>query len=960
MDQFVNNNHANNISFNHRIDVNPELQRYSLGPAQINNNNINNVPRQVMHNHTTMNNMVPLSPASTKRQLPIVTPYGPQPLRRQHQRQLPPMQNIISHQPGEIRSRPPQVVSVAAMQLGAGGRQVAIPMTPGGPVLPAIKHPPVAGVENIPPLPFPPTYTPRLDQDSNLAHSQDPRFHQQLMTRQYHPTPVNNHHSESYGHPTVKHQQKSQQPAHSFRRELPIITKQGVLKLRNVNSSSESDSPARRHRPQFVTAHDGVLADRRLVANRLPMDTSRANKRMLVDRRDSMNDDDNYMGDDYNVDYAEHSRTISTASGSVSESPLDGGPRSDIESTEDDGGGGGNDRDEPMMNADSPKSELERPSDESPTRDAAPLTEVTDSERLNNDESCDYTGLADADGQEYLVTDGGGSVDDMSGLYVQAEGDVMMDNNFFAGMNGEPEQVEEENEFFSALATVPEEEGKFSDRDDGLHEYNEQNMQSDQFDDVQQRHQQQQQRQVNNLTNHQRMDADHQVANEASFESQLNGANENTLSSNNSNQTKLTTIAENGFEASVLQYIAGKTGLRAGELFSVDEEPSSYNEDGQSRSSSQTQSEPGMMERNEQDDNNNHQTADSMIYEPTYQINEAKSEDRQLDDLQQPAVQAVNDVGGQEINNDDFGLGRKDDMANYELDEDQMLMSPSNANKTSLEQEEYDEQYRDINNLDDLDRRATNHVHAIDGHSKSMLNDIHQQRTIIDYYDDDGGGGGELGAESVHNLAGSNEAKFAQNLANHSDTTNFNQDPRFQVQIQHVDDDDDVNDQASKIAFQLNDVDQQRGSITLQDGRGQQQAYMTQEDGYNNEYDQQQELELQSHLDEDVEHHLDLEPGDEFDQEEPQDDHQVEQAEAQDLPDRQDEFPRHNEMARIRWMTAVHKIVNREVSSLFEEFNLQKLARVYLLLPETCEIQSELSPSWCEILVDEQLVCLSG
>lgn len=52
------------------------------------------------------------------------------------------------------------------------------------------------------------------------------------------------------------------------------------------------------------------------------------------------------------------------------------------------------------------------------------------------------------------------------------------------------------------------------------------------------------------------------------------------------------------------------------------------------------------------------------------------------------------------------------------------------------EQDEYDEQYRDINYPEDVDRRATNHVHAIDGHSKSMLNDIHQQKTIVDFQDE--------------------------------------------------------------------------------------------------------------------------------------------------------------------------------------------------------------------------------
>lgn len=62
-----------------------------------------------------------------------------------------------------------------------------------------------------------------------------------------------------------------------------------------------------------------------------------------------------------------------------------------------------------------------------------------------------------------------------------------------------------------------------------------------------------------------------------------------------------------------------------------------------------------------------------------------------------------------------------------EEDDGESLMSNMNC---GLEQDNCYEQHRDINNLDVLEMRATNHVHAIDGRCKSMLKDIHQHRTI--------------------------------------------------------------------------------------------------------------------------------------------------------------------------------------------------------------------------------------
>lgn len=399
---------------------------------------------------------------------------------------------------------------------------------------------------------------------------------------------------------------------------------------------------------------------------------------------------------------------------------------------------------------------------------------------------------------------------------LEEEDETEKDENFYVDST-RPNDLEEEAEFFSALATVPEEEGKLSDKD-VMHEYN-------------------------------------RVSDSES--------NKSEAVKSNDKETKPSNIVDNGFEAQVLEYIAEKTGLRRGELFSVDEEPSSYNDESRA-SEVDSQADQAQMsgadggagldrgfaknqlsqlstisndetfqlkgDNSLQDDyaeqqshlnESSEQTIrdsmhnDSMLYdEPNMDfirddgsrvqkytqnssindqttsvesgVNEQYDfKENLVNNLQNTEASGVANImsytdGGEQLEvsqnyaqdtnishgmpemkiSAEFGdqiIESSDVNRFYELDRLQgnnyqsneregdeeeedgrgILISTSN-NKSSLEQEEYDEQYRDINNLDDLDRRATNHVHAIDGHSKSMLNDIHQQRTIVDYYDEDG------------------------------------------------------------------------------------------------------------------------------------------------------------------------------------------------------------------------------
>lgn len=281
--------------------------------------------------------------------------------------------------------------------------------------------------------------------------------------------------------------------------------------------------------------------------------------------------------------------------------------------------------------------------------------------------------------------------------------------------------VDEEGEFYSALATVPEEEGKLSDRDtvgelyenDGeIVRYDQQEQNNDPADLLQQ---QQQFTQGDPTTNQQQLMA--------------GGA-----------KKQLPTIVENGFEAQVLEYLACRKGLRRNQLFSVDEEPSSYQDEAGSQASQGTNCDNvQQLESGAPGDKQGANYAEGPLERLVVMVEKG---DEALGERAECGREPRGRIKDYEQMDSLDGQQRLELEAETELEpspegeERTLEMSPETANKTSLEQEEYDEQYRDINNLDDLDRRATNHVHAIDGHSKSMLNDIHQQRTIVDYFDE--------------------------------------------------------------------------------------------------------------------------------------------------------------------------------------------------------------------------------
>jgi len=378
------------------------------------------------------------------------------------------------------------------------------------------------------------------------------------------------------------------------------------------------------------------------------------------------------------------------------------------------------------------------------------------------------------------------------------------ESDFYESIQRDVEE-EEEEEYFSALPTVPEEEGKLSDKET-IQDCRE--MDSRSYDEE---------------------------------EEVPKGADVSNCGG------KLPTIVENGFEAQVLNYIAGKTGLKLarGELFSVDEETSVYSGDevtkvpeafhsvesqdrsldfaenstsisneltyqsdiegvnycGRSGQQSQLdeipevpQDERPSAESSDYNPNQAKQTEDEDLFSSLDQRVGNSDEQKSSEEINQvpnrfekaqlePTSNGPSEysellqnyhpneqAGGIMMPNTIIPSGidsttpfyeiknelqpyEEDAMVSYELDEvdDRILTSQEEA-KNSFEQEDYDERYRDINNLEDLDRRATNHVHAIDGHSKSMLNDIHQQRTIVDYYDD--GDEFPVPYEQVHELTG--------------------------------------------------------------------------------------------------------------------------------------------------------------------------------------------------------------
>lgn len=520
------------------------------------------------------------------------------------------------------------------------------------------------------------------------------------------------------------------------------------------------------------------------------------------------------------------------------------------------------------------------------------------------------------------------------------EDEVSETDSYYNDPSQIEEAIDEEGEYFSALATVPEEDSKLSDREnaqeceDNLNS-NQHSAQDDRFHDLGLR-------------------CDGNIAGYEQDENKVGRQEVEYLSSNSNDLVqsnmgkKLPTIIENGFEVQVLEYLASKTGIRRNELFSVDEEPSSYNDDADSRTS--TNLENGIEEINILAGQKDHANSEPMINDSEQPANGdvepgIKENFKDISDTYDTAPQSNNaSVNGlqlvdsirqlrndesfdayQATNNDNnMTICRETD--DEELDDEQIIISPSNINKTSQEQEEYDEQYRDVNNLEDLDRRATNHVHAIDGHSKSMLNDIHQQRAIVDYYD-----GGEYMAPEEQDTS-------------KIDNLNFMSDEKLMKQrhadgIRNLDQDglvhsDRVNDgqlgYENQDLYHMNNLDQPDLKDTSFN--------------YSNHLETGQQSPLLDILQHDKQL-LDIQEshqqGDSLDQEHRDGlDMQAEETErGQSLPDELSEtdLPR----ARIRWITAVNKIVNRsnEVSTILYLI-LQTLVVVLQCIFSSCKCMS--------------------
>lgn len=649
------------------------------------------------------------------RQLPIITPYGPKPIHRPSHR--PPLRDI--NQVSQLRPQPRPRISIQPSSINM----------PEGSSFPHIAK------ENI--------IERKLPED--IRQSSKNNFPTGLQSH-HQPLPL----TSDVVQASSNNRLSTQTMNSTSQRQLPIITKQGVLRLRDNSSLANSENILPQSRKQSSKAYEApnsMMNSPHLDKSSKLRDTTQDIRIDSKQRRFSnLTDSDN---DYYENEYEQ-------------QDDLDTG-------------------DEDRVSDDSIKESDEIVSSMKSENDI-------EHDEMVNDFDNDVT-MTDQEQEEINI-------------YVNGDELIEEEEEYHDDSKG-VEEIDEEGEYFSALATVPEEEGKLSDKDN--FEYDQQLEEEPALKELE----------------------------ESSVRS-----SENSVSTNK----KLPTIIENGFEAQVLEYIVEKTGIRRGELFSVDEEPSSYNDEDADSGSMESRTDNIRQENLELSDNrlpilqdnsypaknaddtkdefdnqqieqnadselkSIHDTIqnDSMIQDSVddftgseeskfnrynqqqvdlnrdSSISDGKKADygeyddikQSLNDSNEVTLSVTNydnnkilETGQNDQTIDDkvsnlntefistqdhdrqamVGLNEQEFYADqkasdYDLaeeDEDErILMSPENNNKTSFEQEEYDEQYRDINNLDDLDRRATNHVHAIDGHSKSMLNDIHQQRTIVDYYDE--------------------------------------------------------------------------------------------------------------------------------------------------------------------------------------------------------------------------------
>lgn len=648
---------------------------------------------------------------STMRQLPIITPYGPKPIHRPSSRLPLRDTNETPCQP-RPHPQPRPRISIQPSSIDVQQRSDFPYMAP-------------SEIERKLPQ--------DIGQNSKNNYPAEFQSHHQL-------SPLS-----AKAQTSPNNRISNQATKNVSQRQLPIITKQGVLKLRGNSSfvdNIENGPPQTRKRPSKPYNVQNAIINSPYISKVNKLDSTPQNVREDSKQKylSNLTDSDN---DYYDDDDCEQ--------------------QGDLDTGEDD-----------------------RISDDSVGESEEIVSSIRSEKEMEDD--MDHEGYNDV-----IISE---CEPESINIYVNGDEFLEEDKNY-RNDTKVIEDIDEEAEYFSALATVPEEEGKLSDKD---------NLEYDPCSE----------------------EGDEPSVKD--LEDSSVRSNEISIGTNN----KLPTIAENGFEAQVLEYIVEKTGMRRGELFSVDEEPSSYNDDSGSMESRadngrqesldisdtrlRTINDNSYRAKNDDSMKNNFTEQpigqnddcepksiqnDSMIQDSVgdftdskesninrytqqqfdlnrdsslsdgrkadygdhdntkqnlidsnevilsatnYENNETLEMDQNIhiikdnktdnSNIQDPDGQTMVESNEHQFYNDqkilDYDLGEEEE---EEEEDERILMSPNN-NKTSFEQEEYDEQYRDINNLDDLDRRATNHVHAIDGHSKSMLNDIHQQRTIVDYYDE--------------------------------------------------------------------------------------------------------------------------------------------------------------------------------------------------------------------------------
>lgn len=536
-----------------------------------------------------------------------------------------------------------------------------------------------------------------------------------------------------------------------------------------------------------------------------------------------------------------------------------------------------------------------------------------------------------------------------------------------------PSQAVEEAEFYSALATVPEEEDKLSDKDELGGGAVDDNRDFQFQPEQQQQHQQQQQYSMSSSlqdqeslqyssSNDQYRALDPTTQNMSSS-SNTNNNNKKHILLDNSGQNQNFTPpvqppAEELFGAHLLNYltrgstVGGGSDIRKNELFSVDEE---------SQLDTEQRHLVGLPDLSDNDNTimNNKQTSE------TANLGTSDPPVSDLDGFNDRYKNNNNDINHeQQTNNhqrynEQYDLiGQERELDDEDDDDDRIMLSSGEQGVGKMqenaeqEQEDYDEQFRDINHPEDLDRRATNHVHAIDGHSKSMLNGIHQQRTIVD--NDNLGDEDELEMDDLE----ASSRRFDSDLMTRGELGELANEQRRSMLL----DQQQHNMHLEQQGDFLVDTSQRQAEIELDEYRDKQNDFIDPRGQQNNErldYDaeaerleqlqHEQELEYQREKQEMGDMVADerlmspdpmLSGGDPMDpryqhQHQEQNEDQYGERRQQQLLDQQQQLQQQQHQvavpdqmnsnvprARIRWITAVNKLISQssEVSNFVELF----------------------------------------